>query len=706
MVNPNIMLRYIGVYLMSDKDIIDEAKERFAQSRDYWCGQREAMREDLEFCDPVNPKQWPDDVLRARQNVETGSRPCLTLDRTNQYIFQVVNDARQNRPQIKLRPVDDNADVRASEVLQGLIRQVEYQSRAQIAYDTSIDSSARCGIGYFRLVTEIENEATNQQCLKIKRIPNVFSVDPDPDSTEPDGSDMMWCIISEDIPKKAFEKRYPKTEISNFFNDGDGWVTENTVRIAEYFRIVETKTNVLVSPQGNVYTEDEYWQAWQSQRELTEPVEMRSTQKTQRKCEWIKMTGADILEKTEFPSEYIPVFPVIGTESFVSGKRRLGGMVSRAKDQQRSYNYERSSFVERIALAPKAPYLAAVEAIAGYEQSWEMANRANKSYLPYNARGQDGQPLPTPQRVDPATIETGWAAASQQSLADLQSAFGMFEANLGQKSNETSGKAILARQREGDTANFHYIDNQALAIAQCGRVMLQAIPRIYDTARVVRILGEDEQSKFIRIDPNMPTSYAETKAGEIYINPNIGKYDIAVTVGPSYTTRRQESAEAISQLVNGNPQMMGVLGDEWVKLMDWPNADKLSKRLKALLPPELRQDEEKNGESPEVLAVKQEAQQMIEKLTQELQSMQDTAQQLAQELEKAKEEDDLKEKEILIKGYEAETDRLKVVQPQMNPEAIAALAAQLVIQAMQTPSPTSIDEEPYLPREDGMIMES
>jgi len=697
---------------MTDEKLLELARKRFDSAMEYWKEQRDEMLDDLQFADPTNPQQWQDEVLRARQNPRDGIRPCLTFDRTNQFVYQVVNDSRQQRPAIKYLPADSNADVKAAEVMQGLAKQIEYQSRASVAYDTGIDSSARCGLGYIRLITETEDEATNQQTLKIKRVPNPLNVLMDPDSTEPDGSDQRYAFVFEDMPRELFKDQYPDCDPAEWSIGSYGeWLTRDSVRIAEYMWIEEEKTSVHVTPDGKRYTEEEYWAAWQTGEEQTAPTELTKATITKRRCMWAKLTCTEVLEKSEFPAEHIPLIPVIGAESFVNGKRKFAGLVRRAKDPQRSYNYERSSFIERVALAPKAPYMAAVEAIAGYETEWQNANTSNKSVLPFNARDGEGNPLPVPSRTDPATIETGWASAAQQSISDLQAAFGMFEANLGKPSNETSGRAILARQREGDTATYHYQDNLNLSIAMVGRIIMEAVPRLMDTRRVVRTLGEDSISKFVTVDPDMNAAYAESQDGMVHINPNMGKYDVFVVAGPSYTTRRQESAEAISQLVNGNPQIMAILGDEWVKMMDWPNADKLSQRFKALLPPEVRaQEQEQAGEAPEVAAVKQEAEQMMQQMAQALEEAQAQMQEMAAKLKKSEEDDEAREKEILIKGYQAETDRLKVIQTQLDPQQIAALAAQLVIQTLQTPDPAPMEmdseesafAEPDLPQEIGM----
>lgn len=638
----------------TDTEIIAEAKRRFAEADEATADNRKLMREDLDFSDPTNPQQWPDAVRREREGSVDGARPCLTFDRTNQFVYQVVNDARQNKPSIKLIPQDSGSDPRMAEVLQGLIRQIEYASKASVAYDTALELAARIGLGYIRIFPEAEDEETNQQCIRIKRVVNTFSVRMDPDYTEPDGSDARWAMRYEDMPRAEFKRRYPKAEIADFDVDGE-WVTKDTVRVAEYFRRQDKGL-----------------------------------------CEHFKLTAVAVLERSEFPSQYVGLVPVIGAETWKDGKRHLAGLIRRAKDPQRSYNYERSSFVERVALAPKAPFIAAVEAIEGHEQEWGKANRANKAYLPFNARDDNDEPLPVPQRTAPAPMEAGWQGAAQQSLSDMQAAFGLFEANLGAPSNETSGKAILARQREGDTATFHYLDNLSLSIAQVGRIIVEMIPRLYDAQRVIRVLGEDESSQFVEVSPLQEVAYAEQAGPDgkprITINPSVGKYDVAVTTGPGYTTRRQESAAAIGELVNGNPQILSILGDEWVRMMDWPGADKLAQRFQALLPPELKTD----GDDPRLAkmgaAMEQmqaQAQQVVQQLQGQMAEMAAQAQQLQQQVSGLQAETALKKielgiknRETEIKAFDAETKRIQVTQTTANPEQVAQAAAEMVMQSL------------------------
>jgi hypothetical protein len=339
----------------------------------------------------------------------------------------------------------------------------------------------------------------------------------------------------------------------------------------------------------------------------------------------------------------------------------------------RLYNFSRSAYAERVALTPKAPWVADVKAIEGYEGDWTDANVENQSVLRYNSTDEAGQPLPMPQRNNPSDIPAGFAQDMQLSEHDIQAALGMYSASLGERSNEKSGRAIMARQREGDTATFHFQDNLSRAIRYLGRILVDLIPKIYDSRRVVRILGEDGESKPAIVDPQI--SGATQKQGNTYIyNLNAGLYDVSVAAGPNYTTKRQEAADAMMQLAQGNPNLFPLIGDVMVRNMDWPGADAIADRLKLMLPPEIKQAEENDDESPEVVALKQQAQQMLDQATQQIQAAEQGIQerdqaiaQLQQELQQAKQTNDLKAQEIQVKVFEAETERMQVEASLMQP---------------------------------------
>lgn len=612
---------------MAKRDkIIEEARKRYEYAKERWSPIYERCRDDLNFSDPTDPQQWPEDVRREREAAEGGKRPCMVFDQIGQYVRQVINTARRNKPAMRFLPVDDKSDPELAEVLQGLARQTEYESRADVAYITALDQSTRGGIGYFRLITEEDKSSPvrGKVNAKILRVADFETVLPDPDFVEPDGSDQQWCFVEDVMRREAFTKKYPGASVEDW--DGKGWFTDETVRVCEYFRVVETKTNVVIVG-GQEFGEDDYWDA--ARAGMVDPsIQPEASVKVTRKCEWHKISGAEVLESTEFPAEFVPVFPVLGNESWEEGKRRLGGCVRTARDAQITYNFERNSEFEAVAVGPKAPWIAPVEAIDGHEAKWRLANRGNLAVLPWNSVDEQGNAIQKPERISPAGIAAGWTALSERSKLDIQSALGMFQASVGNNPNDQSGRAVLALQDKADVGSYHYIDNLALSVGHLGRVLTQVWPVIYDAQQVVRVLGEDDESEFVRIEPTAQRGYQEmpTPNGgkQIVINPAVGRFDVRCVVGPAYTTRQIEAAAELGQVVNGNPQLMAMLGDVWVKMRNFPEADKIAKRFKAMLPPQVQQAEEEGAAQipPEVQAALQQASQEIQALRAQLQEAQ------------------------------------------------------------------------------------
>lgn len=617
------------------QDSLVRAKEKFKDAQESVSENHARMREDLRFSNPADPQQWTDTAKEYRKG-----RPCMTFDRTNQFIAQVVNDGRQNKPAIHCVPVDSKGDIAVAEKLNGIVRHIEYTSRAGIAYDTALEYAARVGLGWFRVVPEIIRPETNEQEIRIKRVHDPLSVLLEAGWTEPDGSDALCGFVETTLSNKAFERKYPKAKREAW--DGDGWFSEESTRICEYFYIEEEKENRIVVDIGGqrlTVTEDEYWQA-SAQMGIKPPV-LETFMAKKRKVFWQIMSGCEVLEETEFPSQFLPIVPVIGYELWVEGKRYLCGMTRRLMDGQRAYNYERSAFIESVALQPKAPFMAAAEAIDGHEEEWKRLNQGNPAYLTYNARDEAGD-IPMPQRQMPPALPVAFAQGGQIASQDMEASIGMHKANLGQQGNETSGRAIRARQQEGDTANFHYIDNLSRSIEQLGRIVVDMIPRIYDTPRQARIVGEDGEQSFVQVDPDMPQAVKKEGKKVVAINPNVGAYDVRVKAGPSYTTLRQESAEQIAQMIQAAPDLMPIIGDVWVRMQDWPEGEKIAQRLKAMLPPQIQQLETEDGPElpPEVMGQLQAQQQQIQQLQQALQQaaqeIDSTEQKIAAEVEKAR----------------------------------------------------------------------
>lgn len=659
-----------------DDSVLSVMRSRMTMAISALSGTRDSELDDLRFYagSPDNQWQWPNDVLQTRgssQGPVVSARPCLTINKLPQHVKQITNEQRMNRPTIKVLPVDDKSDIEMADVFNGVIRHIEYTSDADVAYDTACENQVTCGEGYLRILTEYCDDTSFDQEIKIGRIRNSFSVYMDPMIQDPAGADARWCFITEDMTKDEYERAYPKASpISTLTARGIGdssinqWISETTVRVAEYFYIECEKATLNLYPGNQTALtgtpEDSLLRAM-----FGKPL--RSRQSDRERVKWCKTNGYEILEESEWAGSFIPVVRVVGNEFEVDGQLYVSGLVRNAKDAQRMYNYWCSQEAEMLALAPKAPFIGYGGQFEGYEQQWKTANTQNWPYLEVNPDVTDGQGavLPLPQRAQPPMASSGLLQAKAGASEDIKSTTGQYNASLGMTSNERSGKAILARQRESDVGTYHYADNLARAVRHIGRQLVDLIPKIYDTARVARILGEDGEPSTVKINPDQeePVKKIMGPGGvvvdKIY-NPRVGKYDVRVITGPGYATKRQEALESMAQLLQGNPQLWQVAGDLFVKNMDWPGAQDLAKRLQKMLDPKVMADED----NPALVA----ANQQMEAMNAEMQQMFKMLQNVQQSME-AKEMH-IKQFEAEIKAYQAETQRISAVQAGMTPEQI------------------------------------
>ena len=671
-----------------EADFLATARGRFKQAIDATSLSRQSELDDLRFAagSPDNGFQWPDNIRLSRQNDMNGARPCLTINKLPQHIRQVTNDQRQNRPAIKVIPVDDMSDVQVAEVFNGIIRHIEVNSDADIAYDTACENQVTIGEGYFRVISDYCDPLSFDQDLKIERIRNSFSVYMDPLIKDPCGGDAEWCFISESLPTAVFEREYPKAQAANFDQQGIGddvlqWITEDTVRIAEYFSFQYEDKKLYLWRDGQVTMEGDPIPMGIMMGE--KPVKERTT--TLKKLIWAKINGVEILEQQEWLGQYIPVIRVVGNEYDMEGRIIVSGIVRNAKDAQRMYNYWTSQEAELLALAPKAPFIVAGGQIEGYEDKWAELNTTNYPYLEYNPISEEGVLVPPPQRVLPPMPSAGILQAKMGAADDIKSTTGQYNASLGQQSNETSGKAIMARQTESDVGTFHYIDNLSRAIRQCGRILIDLIPKVYDTRRVARIIGEDGQTDKVVIDPKQQEPFRKITQGDAIIkiyNPSIGRYDVTVIVGPGFNSRRQEALEAMSMLVQSNPALWQVIGDLLVKNMDWPGAAEMSDRIKRTIPPEIIGNPD---DTPEL----RQAMQVIEQLKQEGMQMKGIIDNIYKSIEYQKAENDKLKAQAT--AYDSETKRMKDLFPAMTPEQRQALILTTMQSLITAPDLSTIE---------------
>ena len=580
---------------MTKDDIIKAARDRLSKAATADQKNRERAADDLKA---IIGDQWPEEVRAER---EADGRPCLTVNRLPQFVRQVTGDIRRTNPSIDIRPGDGEASQEIAEVLEGLIRDIQDGSDASSVYEAAAESAAACGMGYFRVLTEYEDERSFNQVIRISRIGNPFSVYFDPNAVAPTREDAEWVFITEHLDGEAFKAQYPDAaavdvEADNF--DGvQYWRDGESVVVAEYFWIERKDARLVMLADGRVMVDPT--------GPVADVVQERETQIPVVK--WAKITGKEVLEgPKEFPARHVPVIAVMGEEINLGTEIYRSSVIRHAVDPQRMYNYWVSADTELVALQPKAPWVVTPKQVSGLEDIWAEANDKNRPYLPYNPDSA----APPPQRQSPPVASPAMSQKIAMAAEDMKATTGIYDASLGQRSNEQSGVAIRQRQMESDTATSIYSDNMGKAIAHCGRVILEMIPRVYDSARLVRTIGKDGAQAMTRINQAM-----FGPDGPMVMNDlSVGRYDVKVSVGPNYSTRRQEAAESMMDFIKAFPAAAPVVGDLVASNMDWPGADQFSDRLKKILPPGLAPQDDQDPQAMQAMqqqmAQQQEAAQM------------------------------------------------------------------------------------------------
>lgn len=658
-----------------EQELLSEIRKKFSLVMEFTGQNRQEMLDDIRFARLGD--QWSEfsKYDRGRPGRE---RPMLVVNRLLQFRDRVVNEIRQNTPSIRVRPVNSGADQDTADVLMGLIRHIQDNSNASIAYDTSVEWQVDTGLGYFRVRNDWVDSTSFDQDIFIDRIPDPFKVYMDPHSKEPDGSDAEWAIVAEEMPKDDFKRLYPDVPETQFDDAGNGdmqgWYTQDAVRVAEYYYIEHNKV------------------------EITDPATGMTRAADEKRCMWCKVTGDTILERTEIPTKYIPIIPVIGHELFLQGRRYLAGLVRNAKDAQRLYNYYLSANAENVALSPKAPFIG----VAGQfetDPNWGRANKETFAYLEYDPVSIAGQPVGPPQRAQPPQASSAIMQAIQLAENDIMQSMGIYQPSLGAQSNETSGRALFLRQKQADTNTFHFQDNLNRSIRHCGRVILDMIPKVYDRPRVARILGEDGSPRTVQLNPNIPSASAGTDnpAIDSIFNPTIGQYDVVCDSGPSYATKRDEASQMMLSLTQANPSLFGLIGDLMVKNMDWPGAEEISRRLQAMLPPQLQQV---NAAGDKVDPQVMQAQQAMEQLANQMEHM-------SAEIQDLREKKMLEIQRMEREWYDAQTKRMladvEVMKANLELQTQAAIDAANIIAAGAMEMPEENQENEYL---EEMVMQS
>jgi Phage P22-like portal protein len=586
---------------MKDTGLLQEIRARYDEGWSADIKNREEMESDLRF---VAGEQWPEDVRREREGDE---RPCITENMLTQFVRQVANDMRANPPAVKVIAGTDGAEKAVADILTGMVRDIEARSATKRPYVTAGASAARCGIGHWRVLTDYTSPTSFEQEILIEPIPNPFAVIWDPTSILPTREDANWCFVVEDLSEDEFERQYPDAQPVSFENkDSEVWssawlnTSRKTVRVAEYWRKIKKPAKAVKLQNGATgFKEDLPKEMWPM------IVEERETDRCT--VEVVKTNGLEIIEKAQvWPTRHIPIVPVVGEEYSVGEHRVRHSVIRFAKDSQTIHNYWLSTQTEHLALQPKAPFVATAKQVQNYADVWKTANKTNHSVLIYDV--DPNAPGSRPMREQPPASSSAFSEQIARAEQGMKATTGIYAAGLGDQGNETSGKAIMARQREGDIGTFEFRDNLNASVEHTGRILIDLIPIIYDTPRMVRILGEDGEEDFAEI--NKPTMDPMTGEQKVENNLKLGQYGVQVRSGPSYTTRRQEAAESMLAFVGTMPDAASIVMDLVAKNMDWPGADEFAERFKKGLPPQFQPETDDPEEQQQRQMAQQQAQEV------------------------------------------------------------------------------------------------
>ncbi len=571
-------------------DFAEEVRELWTQAEDADDENRREALLDLEFAAPTEKGgHWDPQVRRYREQVGIERYgfplPCLTINTVPQFVGQVIGDRRANQTSIKVLPSEDG-DVKVAEVRGDIIRSIELKSRADRVRATAFEQQVTCGIGHTRIDLDYANDDTFNRDLLIRSIPNPMSVLWDPLAADPTGRDASYCFVADRLTKDEFEKRYPDAEPLTFNAkgiDNNDWFDGEFVRVAEYWKIEERPQTIAQLKDGSTV------KLTGKKADASLPVALKpdgSKMIRTAKCKYATMVMTNGSEELTTPFELeIPRVPIIrwmGRETWVGERRVRFGLVRYMRDPARLKDYNRSVRAELLMLMPRANFIAQASAIEGRESDW-----------PNTLRHNDGTEPPVPITAQLASLLLEEANMFSN---DMKETTGIHEAELGMASNETSGVAIQRRQQQGDVAAIVYHDNGNAAMQEEGEILNRLLNVAIDTPRTVRSVASDGTAKMVRVnDPQHPDN----------VDLLTGDYDVTISTGPAYATRRQEQAQQLLTLSAENPQFAAVVPDYIVRSLDIEHADEMAERFKRTIPPQILGDDANDGKSPEEMQVQQ-----------------------------------------------------------------------------------------------------
>lgn len=587
--------------MLNDKEILAEARTRYDHCNTMWGEFKQRATELLTF---ISGDQW---TQPARQSFENAGFTAMTSNRIPGFLRQITNELRKNTPAIQIDPRKDE-DSEKAEILNDLLRNVQDESMAEVAYCKAAESAASIGIGYIRVTSKYKDNNSFDQELSIDAVEDAISVMVDPNHKSLTGSDCEYGFITTVLSRQEYQTRYGGSKLSRkidgtmsdaewkeigWTGSDTKWVSNDQVLINEYY-FKDYKEETLYQIRDFMGTVSSTMDKNVAKAEGTTIIQTRELNVPI--VRWCKLNDLEVLEESEWPGCYIPIIIVKGDEFWLEGKRKLVGAVEPAIEAQVQLNYAMSWRAQLLQMAPKAPYIGTAAQFKTYEQEWANINVSNQAFMVYNK--DEGAPPPG-RDLGEVPIQSA-SVLVNNSVEDLRAIFGTFDPSQ-QAAGPESGKALLARQDQSYNSNYHFYDNLARSLEHLGLICVEAVPVIYDTARDIQVKSQDGKKRTISI--NQPNTY-----GVVEYDFTVGEYSLSIQTGASFGTRKQESSDQIMNLIGVYPESANAIADLAVRNMTWPGADKIADSLEAMVPMQVLEARKTNPKDAAALVPQLQAQ--------------------------------------------------------------------------------------------------
>jgi len=565
-------------------DLIVTARKRFDEAKSAWSEIREQYAEDARFVNVLGG-QWN---KASRDSREGSGKPSLEFNELHTYVQQQVNRARQDRPQPRIAPADNEAKEDVADFLEGRLRHIQYASQADVPYDCAVECATTGGIGFYGIDTVyVDKDSIRSGTPSPNQEPRLFRIldptaeYPDPNCLEPDFSDAKYWFSRKWVEREGYKKKYGK-EPMQWDRDSTEWATESQVAIAQYWHVEETARKYCWFSDGTEGYEDET-----PKPEDAEIENEREVIERQVRCDLID--GEAVLKSTDWLGNWIPRVPVLGREVIVDGKKHYISIIRFARDAQKLKNGFKSGIANLLALSSTAPWVGAKGTFKN--PAWKDANTKNYAYLEYEmVAGPGGNMAPPPQRNTYEAPIQSLSLAAMQAGDDIKRAVGYSDAVLQpSKANDLSGVAISKRQNSQDLTNFHFEDNLVRSQWHCARILLDLDIKLADTPRMMtarKVDGSTFNKPVATVNDDDTLAMVPGQENVEHVRLDVGRYDITIDTGPGYDSKKKEEREILAQAFSADPMLWQTFGDVYFHLMGYPE---LEERAKMVLPPQIQQ---------------------------------------------------------------------------------------------------------------------